>query len=287
MIVSAPRPATYEDLREAIRERVETGRLDLPLLPEAAGQVMQATSDGECDARKLSEIIHRDQSLAGHVLRLANSPLYMPTTPIVSLQQAVSRLGMKTIREMALAITCESRVFRVKGFEAEMRGFFRHSYAAAIYAQEIARMRRWNVEEGFLCGMLHDVGKPTVLQSLLDLQGPVREITAEMRENLLTLVKEFHAEAGAQLVASWRLPVRLGETIRFHHNPTEAPTAARNALTTWLADDLSHFTVGTAPVEEDSLRAHGALEALNMYPDELDTLLGRREQVAAQVEAIG
>jgi putative nucleotidyltransferase with HDIG domain len=272
-------------LREAFRGRLEGGRLDLPILPEAAGQVMQATSDGECDARKLSSIIHRDPSLAGHVLRLANSPLYMPTTPIVSLQQAVSRLGMKTIREIALAITCESRVFRVKGFEAEMRGFFRHSYAAGLYAQEIARLRRWNVEEGFLCGMLHDVGKPVVLQTLLDLSAGAPTVP---REELLGLVTEFHAEAGARLVASWKLPVRLGETIRYHHHPHDAPTASRQALMTALADELSHLTIGEPDEErEEALGQHPALEPLNMYPDELDALLARRAQIAAQVEAIG
>ncbi len=280
MTVSAP----CDQLRDAFRARLDAGRLDLPILPEAAGQVMQATSDGDCDARKLSAIIHRDQSLAGHVLRLANSPLYMPQTPIVSLQQAVSRLGMKTIREISLAITCESRVFRVKGFEAEMRDFFRHSYAAGLYAQEIARLRRWNVEEGFLCGMLHDVGKPVVLQTLVDLASDAADVS---HEELLALVAEFHAEAGSRLIASWKLPVRLGETIRYHHDPAAAPTASRNALMTALADDLSHFTVGAAPVEEEALRSHAALEALNMYPEELDALLARREQVAAQVEAVG
>ena len=280
--IATTAPSALEGLRDAFRQCLETGTLDLPILPEAAGAVMRTASDGETDARKLSDLIHRDPSLAGHVLRLANSSLYMPPTPIVSLQQAVSRLGMKTIREIALAVTCESRVFQVRGFEAEMRGFFRHSYAAGLFAQEVARLRRWNVEEGFLCGMLHDVGKPVVLQALADRAGP-----GEVRRDaLLALVDEFHAEAGARLVTGWKLPARLGETIRYHHAPHEAPTASRTALMTLLADDLSHLTLGSGPADEEAVRNHPTLEALNMYPDELESLLARRDAVRAQVEAL-
>jgi hypothetical protein len=145
-------PMALEQLRENFRTLMEEGRLELPLLPGIAAQVMQASSDQDCDTKRLSDIIHRDQAMASHVLRLANSPLYMSRMQIVSLQQAVSRLGMKKIREMALIISCESRVFQVKGFETEVRALFRHSLAAGAFAQEIARMRRWNVKRLFSAG---------------------------------------------------------------------------------------------------------------------------------------
>ena len=38
------------------------------------------------------------------------------------------------------------------------------------YAKEIARLRRSNVEGAFLCGLLHDIGKPVLLQTLVDIQ---------------------------------------------------------------------------------------------------------------------
>ena len=88
---------------------------------------MAATQDDSCDARRLSRMIHRDAALAGHVLKLANSPLYAPTVPIVSLQQAVSRLGMKKIREMALVAACQAKVFRVPGQDARVRQLDRKS----------------------------------------------------------------------------------------------------------------------------------------------------------------
>src|SRR5262249_18885971 len=143
---------TLARFRGRFLERIAEGVFELPMLPEVASMVVAATQNESSDARRLARMIHRDAALAGHVLKLANSPLYAPTVPIVSLQQAVSRLGMKRIREMAYVAACQAKVFRVPGQEERARRLFRHSVAAAVFAQEIARLRRWNVDEAFLCG---------------------------------------------------------------------------------------------------------------------------------------
>jgi len=276
--------ATVARFRERCLEKIAQGAFELPMLPEIASQVMAATQDVECDARKLSKLIHRDASLAGHVLKLANSPLYAPTVPIVSLQQAVSRLGMKRIREMALLVACQARVFRVPGHDAKVRAIFRHSIAAGAYAQELARMRRWNVEEGFLCGLLHDAGRPVLLQLLVDVQ---RELDLGVDASLVEdVLDEMHAPVGARLAEGWKLPARLAETIEFHHRPQDAPTAGQTAMMTRMADDLAHFALQTKPVAESDLHEHPMLVPLNLYRDELESLMARREQVKAAAESI-
>ena len=42
-------------------------------LPEVAQKVIAMTSDENCDASQLSTLIHRDQSLAGNILKITNS----------------------------------------------------------------------------------------------------------------------------------------------------------------------------------------------------------------------
>ncbi|MFN8007770.1 MAG: HDOD domain-containing protein [Terriglobia bacterium] len=273
-----------EKLRGEFQVLLDEGRLELPLLPGIAAQVMQASSDEKCDAKKLSSLIHRDQSMASHVLRLANSPLYASRVQIISLQQAVSRLGLKKIGEMALIISCKSRVFQVKGFEPELRALFRHSLAAGAFAQEIARLRRWNVEEAFLCGLLHDVGKPVALQTLNDLLDG--RLDRPSREDIFGLVDEFHPVTGGRLAADWKLPARLGETICYHHDPESAPNMVQAATMTRFASDLAHLALGTRVVTEEAIRQHPALPRLNLYPNDVDSLLARCQEVIAMVEAV-
>jgi putative nucleotidyltransferase with HDIG domain len=276
--------ATVARFRERFLEKIAAGDFDLPMLPEVATLVMSATQDENCDSKRLSKLIHRDASLAGNVLKLANSPLYAPASPIVSLQQAVSRLGMKRIREIALVAACQARVFKVPGHDRRLRELFRHSIAAAAFAQEIARMRRWNVEEAFLCGLLHDAGKPVLLQLLVDVQKEL-DLAAE-EEAIDDILQEMHGAVGSRLVESWKLPARLAETIACHHAPHDAESAGQTAMMTNVADDLAHFALGTRPVTREQLHAHPMLAPLNLYRDELETLIALEGQVRATADAI-
>ncbi|MFO0981658.1 MAG: HDOD domain-containing protein [Planctomycetota bacterium] len=276
--------AVPDELRGALEERIRTGKIELPLLPEVASQVMTSSMDPHCETRKLAELIRRDPALAGHVLRVSNSALFAPAVAIVTLQQAVSRLGMQKIREIALIISCQSKVFVVPGFENRLRVLFKHSLAAGLYAQEIARMRRTNVEEAFLGGLLHDVGRPVLLQELVDLQKQLRiELHADALD---VLVEQYHARVGSALIERWALPARLRETVAFHHDPAAAPTCVQAAMTTALADELAHLTVGPQLVDEESVRQHPLRAPLNIYPDMIDQLLAKRESIAAMVEAV-
>ena len=272
------------ELRDALDHKIHSGTLELPVLPEVATEVISAASDEECDLRKLSDIIGRDQSMTSHLLRLANSALYATNTPIVSLQQALNRFGLKKIREIALIISCQGQVFRVEGFDDEVRTQFRHSLAAAAFAQEIARLRRWNVEEAFLCGLLHDIGKPVLLQTLVDLDRKLK--TNASHEAIYNACNDLHADVGAELVKFWKLPARLSDTIRFHHNPEASETAAQTASMTCLANDFAHYACGPRNVDADELRSHDMVTPLNIYPEEMDGLIDRKDDTMKVVEAI-
>ncbi|MCA9642769.1 MAG: HDOD domain-containing protein, partial [Myxococcales bacterium] len=78
--------------RELERELLE-GRLELPVLPLAAQEVVRAAGDPRVDAEQLAELIEEDPSLSAHLLRLANSSWFRARSEIGSLGQAVVRMG--------------------------------------------------------------------------------------------------------------------------------------------------------------------------------------------------
>ncbi|RMF17534.1 MAG: HDOD domain-containing protein, partial [Gammaproteobacteria bacterium] len=67
------------------------------MLPEVVHKVIQITADPESGAADLVKVIQGDQALAARVMRIANSAAYSPTASIVSLQQAIARLGMLVV----------------------------------------------------------------------------------------------------------------------------------------------------------------------------------------------
>jgi putative nucleotidyltransferase with HDIG domain len=276
--------ALPEPVRLALAQKVAGGKLELPVLPEVATRVVQLCNDEGADPRELAVVIRRDQAMAAHLMRLANSSLYAPVTPLVSLDQVVSRLGMKKVREIALIISCQSKVFAVPGHEARLKVLFRHSLGAAAFAQEIARSRRWNVEEAFLAGLLHDLGRPVLIQAIVDLCRTEGLCPTETAMDVACDI--LHTRVGAELVKAWNLPVRLSEAVLWHHDPQRSESARNLTMTTALADDLSHLVFGPKRLEEDAMRGHPLCAPLNMYPDEMEALLAKREAIQKQVEAL-
>jgi putative nucleotidyltransferase with HDIG domain len=276
-------PNTVAELRQRLTERIAARALELPLLPDVAAQVIALSTSDESDARELAEVIRRDGPMSAHILRLANSPLFRPRTPIVSLQQALSRLGMTQIRQIAFAVSCKQRVFRARGYEPEVRVSFRHSFAAGLAAQELARARRWNVEEAFLAGLLHDVGRPVLLQAIVDMHGNNRMLN---RQAVLTVVAELHAQVGGMLAQKWSLPARVAEAIAFHHDPHAAKLAPQLSILISFADDIPACDEEQTPDAAAALLKHPLLPHLNLYPDEVTAIIARRKDFAETLQAV-
>jgi putative nucleotidyltransferase with HDIG domain len=279
-----PTTEVPERLQAALLTRIETGDIELPLLPDVVWQVMDMSASDDTDARKLSELIHRDQALAGHILRVANSPAYMPRMPILSLQQAISRLGIVQLAEIAFAISVQTRVFEVPGYEQEVRSLWQHSVGTAAYASEVARRRRKNVEGSFLCGLLHDIGKPITLQLLVDEQralGYTLQTAAAA-----AIVEAYHTHVGGLLAAQWALPSHVSESIVYHHDYLAAPTHTEAVMVTRLADLLSYHFLMPDIFNAESIFEHPVIADLNLYPDDIETLLAMRDKIQATIEAM-
>jgi len=274
-----------DPLRAAVAHRLATGQLSLPMLPRVASQVVALVGNPTTDANRLSELIHRDPALAGQVLRIANSPAYMPRMPIVSLQQAVSRLGLNVVSEIAFAASLQSGVFRVPGYESVLNQLWRHALASGAFAKEIARVRRLNVESAFLCGLLHSVGKPALLQLVNDVAktnslrvGPIA---------LIAVLDDLHAVVGVRIAEQWSLPKPVATSIEHHATYAQAGAFRQEAMITFLADRLATHAIEPTRLGGDGgFRDTPVIADLNLYPDDVAGLLARRERVLELVAAM-
>jgi HD-like signal output (HDOD) protein len=77
----------------------------LPALPKVAAAVFSLASDRNVTLEKVSDLVVRDQTLTGHLLKIANSAAFGSSFEIVSIKQAIFRLGMKLLSEIALSVT--------------------------------------------------------------------------------------------------------------------------------------------------------------------------------------
>lgn len=276
-----PQTALESDLAKELRSKIQRGELELPVLSQTASQVASMCMQGADDARTLANTLNRDPALAGHVLRVANSARFAPAEPIVSLQQAVSRMGMSTVGQIALAIAVGSRVFNAPGHDDWVRQMWRHAALSGAWARELARRKRSSVEGAFVCGLLHDIGEPVLLQAASDLLSKVKlEAT---RAELEPLLDELHAQAGAALARAWKMAPWIADAIEAHHVFADGARSVERSILQ-LADALALCAADVAPEHFDEaararLGAHPALEHLTLYDDDVTALLGRVDAV--------
>ena len=262
-------------LRASLSAGFQSGQLTLPVLPMVASRVMTIANDAEADVADLSDLIHKDQALASNVLRIANSAAYRTGEAIVSLRQAVMRLGMAVLSEIAMAACLQSDTFSTPGFDPARKELLLHAFIAGGFARELARQKRRNVEVMFLCGLLHSIGRPVVLHLLCALRRGQPGPPLAERE-AVALMQEFQHRAAAAVTLAWNLPQQVQVAAVHYENPAAAPAFVEETRLTALASRLADWVVRGDPVDEAAVRELPAWAELNFYPDEVDGVVGRR-----------
>lgn len=277
-------PPPKQTVASAIVEGIRGGKLELPVIPQVASKVLSLANDPEADMRELSKIIHGDQSIASHVLRIANSPAYTSGEPIVSLQQAVTRLGMKLLAEIAVATSVQNDIFKAPGFETQIKFLLRHALASAAFGREIARKRRRNVEGQFLCGLLHSVGKPICLQLIAKVQS--RDGLSLPAEEVDRIVSLLHSKIATKVAVDWKLPRQLRVTTVYFRKYPRAPQFRDECAATYLSQLLATWTFSPSGLDAMELAQDPVVEYLNFYQDDFQELLSKRDEIKSVVAAM-
>lgn len=262
---------------------IDHGNLELPLMPGNAREVIRLADDPNADTEDLAGIVQRDQALAGHLLRVANSTAYCGSEPIHSVKEATLRLGFRFVGRAALAITLKNEFFQVPGFEDEAQRIARHALASAFYAREIARLNRGDVDRSYLCGLLHTIGKPAGLKLLTKLREKNRFQMSD--DDLIRLNDNEHSQLGARLLNKWRLPDVIAQVCLWYHTPDRAEKFRTDAAVTNLAHHLANRALDPESEDEDEIRTASAVEMLGLYPEEVEELLARRDEIRSLVDA--
>ncbi|HSG98969.1 MAG TPA: HDOD domain-containing protein [candidate division Zixibacteria bacterium] len=248
-----PGAATDDQLQEIISSLGE-----LPASPAVVSLVMNMTTDLNTDIHGLTRALSADQSLAAKVLRLSNSPFYGRTQNVKSLEEAIVILGFYTLRSLVVATGTQSLFASddPRGLEHKL---WEHSLATALAARMLAvASGHPQIEEAFLAGLLHDIGKLILLQKMpTEYRGALESAAANHDSLLSAEYARFgytHAEIGAALCSSWSFPPELVEAVRYHHQPvTDDTDCASLSSLVFVADalalDVAESTGESTPAE--------------------------------------
>ncbi|MEM7080023.1 MAG: HDOD domain-containing protein [Pseudomonadota bacterium] len=261
----------------SVQQALDNGDVDVPLLPSVAAEVLSSSLDDRSNATRFAELIQQDQSMTSHLMRVVNSPVFRGASEIVALQQAIARLGMERIREIALTVSLKASVLQPGPYDDLMSRSWYVALRSALWAREISRLTRKNVEVAYLCGLLHNIGEPLVLNCL----GKMTESASP--DEVAQVLRNCSRQAGLLLVQEWALPSAVDLAIRFRG---EFESAA-NAKDLVAIVDLARFIscLKELPICEQVVD-QAETQHLNLYPDEVDALLEQGENIATTLETL-
>jgi putative nucleotidyltransferase with HDIG domain len=203
------------DLTCALQDAVAAPGYRPPTLPSVAMELMRLAWSPDVQFGAIVKVLEKDPLLAARVLSIAQSALYTTRSPVVSLQQAALRLGLKTLGEVVLEAGLKLRVFRARGHDRFMERLQRHCTAAAHVTRAVCRRASVDGEHAFVSGLLHDMGYAACVQ----LVSEHPQWSRLPFDTLAPALDAAHADVSGLLARAWALPEPIRQAIATHHQP--------------------------------------------------------------------
>jgi HD-like signal output (HDOD) protein len=194
-----------------IYREILADKTGLPSMPDLAVRiraVMQRPSNSVATA---SRVVQSDPGTAAYLIRVANSALYGGVSRIQNVENAVSRLGMDTTRNLVTAHALRSMFHTSSPVLGRfMQEAWRKSAGVAALASIIAsRCPGFVPDRAMLAGLLQDIGVLPLLNALERSRQPLPE-----PERISGLIDLFAAKVGAVLLQHWAFDEDIVEVAR-------------------------------------------------------------------------
>ena len=194
-----------EELRTLV-----SGLKGLPSLGELYQELMDALCSAQVSLNEVSDIVQKDVALSARVMHLVNSSFFGTPTYVTGPAHAVSLLGTEVMKGLVMSSFVFSAFDEEGASSFSIREFEKHCYNVGVLAKRIAEEETDNhliIDDAFVAGLLHDVGKLILASSTPD-EFEKMYIFSEQRGVPMTLVTSerfnaTHAEIGSYLLGIW------------------------------------------------------------------------------------
>jgi putative nucleotidyltransferase with HDIG domain len=188
---------------------------NLPSFPKAFQEISSCLRQPNAKITDAARIISRDIAMTANIMKLVNSAFFGARRQVTSVDRAVISLGLDTVTALVLA----HGLFQSAGSNA-MDELWQHSLKTAMTARAIALCEHLpgpQVEEAFLAGMLHDVGKVVFATQTDGTSGAAMG----SGKDIVDQIDKHHAEVGGYLLGLWGFPSQIVAAVALHHTPSQ------------------------------------------------------------------
>jgi HD-like signal output (HDOD) protein len=209
----------------------------LPGLPSSYFEVIKRAESPNSTIASIAEVIARDPALTARLLQMVNSPACGLSQIVTSPAEAVSILGLETVKSLVLCLQLYGETSPA-GASFSLDELWEHSFRVAKLSARIV-LRCINSErmasEAYTAGLLHNIGQIVLATNLAGEYAAVVETSRQRKRPLQEVEMEqmgvTSSQVGAYLLGLWGMPLALVEAVALHLTPASATVADFSLLT--------------------------------------------------------
>jgi HD-like signal output (HDOD) protein len=263
-------------------------------LPTVVVRILEVVNDERTGSDDLLRAIGGDPALAARILRTVNSASYGLRRPATDLKSAISLLGFREIRNLALTIHVARSFKEGIGYRTYSReALWNHMVAAATAAKLVANVSGQAAgDEAYLAGLLHDLGLILIDQHI---HHRFRKVVDALNAGTPTCAVEReilgfdHTEIGEFVARKWRFPAQVTDAIRFHHTPAAYEGGHKSivyavSIANYLVSRCGSTSLGVANV---AMPEQLAFAGLSIHSEKLHSICEQLDESLDAASAIG
>ncbi len=211
--------------------------------PAAAKKLVEILNE-DVSAAQVIKILLLDPSITARIVVVANSPFYASRKKITDIRQAITRIGFRMVKQIAITQSFGSMFGR---YDLMDRLLWEHAIAAAILNREISQnLEGISSETAYTIGLLHDFGKVILKKAIPESYNSIIETfyngDKDMKELEFDAIGITHDYIIGEMAAIWNLGDVMTFALSHHHGPfdTEYGKANDYAVIANLSDVIAN-----------------------------------------------
>ncbi|MEM8484479.1 MAG: response regulator [Bacteroidota bacterium] len=239
-------------LRELLQDKrlskIVAGLDSIPSLPNVYMELMDILNSPDGSMQAIGKVISKDIAMSAKIMQMVNSAFFGLPVEVKNPVHATNLLGIEVIKALVMTVHV-FKSFNSNGSKRfSLEKFTNHCLAVGALAKTVAKFEGQPqdiVDDAFISGMMHDVGKLIVVANFPEYYDQ-STIYAESHGLTYALGEEAvynttHAEIGAYLLGLWGFRDNIVEAVAFHHRPEDCKGTTFSPLTAvHIADALEN-----------------------------------------------
>lgn len=248
------------ELVNEITALFKSNAVTLPSLPEIALHINTALNNEEISTKKIAQIIQMDPIIAARIVQVSNCAMYMSAGRSDSIQEAIAKLGLDTIRNIVMGVVLRDLFMpETELVVNKMASFYEHSIRTGVICYELAKLiPSFNPERAFLFGLLHDIGIIPIL-----VVADTHNELAHKSSNLDAVLVQLKSHIGGMILQQWQFDSDLIDNAKQAYNWERKVDKADYCDLVQVALKHSHL-VGGKKIEGPELYDLAAFKRLNL-----------------------